>query len=81
MRKNRSKNNIITIITQPLLVDAVGAAKLLSISPEYLWQLDRDGKIPLPIKLGRRKLWSVEELKQWVDDGCLRRDKNEKAVS
>ncbi len=74
MKISKTKDNSILIVTPPLLVDCIGAAKLLSISPAYLRQLDLAGKIPLSIdKFGRRKLWSVSELQKWIDRGCPNR--------
>lgn len=55
----------------PLLVDDEGAAFLLGICRAHFIKLRASGRIDIPrISLGRRKLYSVNALKQWVDDGC-----------
>ena len=54
----------------PVNVDVQDAAKLLSISPSLVRKLDRCGKMPEAIRLGRRKLWLVEELIAWNGAGC-----------
>ena len=62
--------------TWPILVDTVAAAGLLSISPRHLISLDNSGRLgPMPIKLGARKLFAVEDLKNWVAAGCPARQK------
>ena len=41
---------------EPLLVDALVAARMLSISPRTLWSLSRSGVIPV-VRLGKRTLY------------------------
>jgi len=54
----------------PLLLPAREAAKLLNISLAFFYSLHNTGKVPLPRKLGRRTLWSVQELKDWIAAAC-----------
>jgi len=56
------------------MVDARGAAALCSISARFWAQLNASGKGPLPRKLGRRSLWSVKELDDWIVAGCPTRE-------
>lgn len=37
--------------------------------------LNSAGKVPAPVRLGRRVLWRLEELKAWLDAGCPVRHK------
>lgn len=60
---------------EPLLLSAQEAAELLGIGKTLFWQLHSAGRIPLPVKLGRRTLWRREELLGWVRKGCPSRDK------
>lgn len=53
-----------------LLISAAEAAKRLSISKATLHKLVAVGAVPKPIHLGSRALWRVEELEEWVRDGC-----------
>lgn len=54
-----------------LLLSAPDAAKVLGISSSYFWGLHSSGRLgPLPIKLGRRTLWSRRDLEKWTDVGC-----------
>lgn len=53
-----------------LLISAAEAAKRLSVSKSTLHKLVAVGAVPKPIHLGSRALWRVEELEEWVRDGC-----------
>ena len=63
---------------QALLLDAVKAAALCSLAKATWYRLDALGRIPAPITLCRRKLWSRAELDAWVLAGCPTRAKWEK---
>ena len=55
---------------EPLLLDADALARQLSVSRSGLYQWLASGRIPSPVKLGRRALWRVEEIRRWVNAGC-----------
>lgn len=61
--------------SEPLLVSAQAAAKMLSIGQAHLWGLNAAGRIPQPVKLGRRTLWKTDELRQWAKAGCPSRER------
>lgn len=57
-----------------LLANATHVAAMLDVSERLVRQMDASGRLgPVPILLGRRKLWSVGELAQWVRAGCPQR--------
>jgi excisionase family DNA binding protein len=59
---------------EPLLISASDAAQLLGISRSKYYELYNSGRLGvLPIKLGRRSLWRVSDLKEWVENGCKAR--------
>ncbi len=60
---------------EKLLLSDKEAAELLGIGRTLLWGLHSAGKIPLPVRLGRRTLWNVEELRNWTAAGCPARDR------
>ena len=61
----------VNAVLQPFLVDDKQAASLLSVSRAHFLKLRDSGRIDVtPISLGRRKLYSVNGLKSWVDGGC-----------
>lgn len=54
-----------------LLANAGHVAAMLDVSERLVRQMDASGRLgPMPIALGRRKLWSVPELGRWVEAGC-----------
>lgn len=54
----------------PLLVDAKAAARLCGVSRAHFWAMHSAGKVPLPVRLGRRTLWRTAELADWTAAGC-----------
>ena len=58
------------MIAEPLLLDAAGLARLLSVSRSALYQWLASGRVPSPVKLGRRALWRLDEIRRWVAAGC-----------
>jgi hypothetical protein len=59
----------------PLLVAALGAARLCGISERTWRKLDRCGRVPDPLRWGKRCLWSVDELRLWIAAGCPARER------
>ena len=53
-----------------LMVDAKVAAHLCGIGKTTWYQLHAAGRIPMPIRLGRRTLWRRDELTAWIAAGC-----------
>ncbi len=58
-----------------LLLSATDAAHCLGISRTLFYELMNRGQLPRPIRFGKRLLWSVMELKQWITAGCPTGDK------
>lgn len=56
---------------QPLLLSAADAGRVLGISERHFYGLHSTGRLgPLPVKLGKRTLWSRIELEEWVASKC-----------
>jgi len=55
---------------EPLLVGAAGTARLLGLARTTIYAMHQDGKIPAPVRVGRKLLWRVDELRRWVAAGC-----------
>lgn len=53
-----------------ILVSRKEAAQLLGISSRHLITLEEPGLLPRPRLLGRRKLFSTREMKEWSRLGC-----------
>lgn len=59
------------IVVTPLLVDAPTAARILGIGHRTFERLVSTGRVPRPLRLGRRRLWRLQpDLAEWVSDGC-----------
>lgn len=60
---------------EALAVDATEAARICGVSRAMWWKLDRSGRCPQPVRVGRLKRWRVEELRAWLAMGCPPRSK------
>ncbi|MCP4712796.1 MAG: helix-turn-helix domain-containing protein [Planctomycetes bacterium] len=68
-------NEALTITPEPLLLSATETAELLGVGRSHLYSLHSAGRLPLPVRLGRRVLWRRSELEQWIKCGCPARSK------
>jgi len=75
MEKKESDKSSIVLAAEPRLIDANGAALLCGVSVRFWHQLDSAGRVPKPMRLGRRCLWSLEEIDSWVRAGCPTRER------
>lgn len=53
-----------------LLIGSTEAARLCGINRSTWWRLHSAGRVPAPVRLGRRTLWRADELRRWVAGGC-----------
>lgn len=53
----------------PLLLGKEAVAALLGVSPRHVQNLDRSGRLPAPVRLGRCCRWRREEIEAWVAAG------------
>ncbi len=61
--------------TAACLVDAGEAARMHAIGRATWWKLHASGRVPAPIRLGRRTLWRRAELEAWVSAGAPPRER------
>ena len=59
---------------EPLLLDLRAVARLLSVSPRTVGSMRSTGRLPAPVRIGRRVLWRRAEIVEWIDAGCPSRD-------
>jgi predicted DNA-binding transcriptional regulator AlpA len=52
------------------MLGAREAAAMCGIGRSLFLTLVDTGRAPLPLKLGRRTLWRVKDLQDWIDAGC-----------
>jgi len=57
----------------PLLLDVRAAARLCGVGRTHFLAMHSAGKIPMPVRLGRRVLWRGAELAAWIEAGCPER--------
>jgi predicted DNA-binding transcriptional regulator AlpA len=55
---------------EPLLIPDTAAAALAGVSRAHWHRLRAAGKVPVPVRLGRKVLWRRAELCSWIDAGC-----------
>lgn len=61
---------------ESLLLSAECSAQLLGIGRTLFYSMNSSGRLgPMPVKLGRRALWSRKELEEWIEAGCPARNK------
>jgi predicted DNA-binding transcriptional regulator AlpA len=63
MKKNRSKE----FYTREEFAQALGC------SLRHFDNLNRQGRVPEPVSLGRLKRWPNQVIQKWIDDGCPER--------
>ena len=55
----------------PLLLNVRATARALGISRQTVGIWNRTGRLPVPVRMGRRSLfWRADELVAWVRQGC-----------
>ena len=55
---------------EPLLISSDQLAGMLQISTRTLWRLLSTGKLILPVHIGGNTRWRLEEVRNWIDEGC-----------
>ncbi len=64
-----------TLTPGPLAVDAANAARLCGVSPAHWYTLLAGGRCPPGIRLGRRVVWPVDDLRAWLAAGAPAADR------
>ncbi|MGC8541351.1 MAG: helix-turn-helix transcriptional regulator [Phycisphaerae bacterium] len=59
----------------PLAVAAADAARLCGVSPAHWAAMLAGGRVPPGVRLGRRRLWPVAELRDWLAAGAPSADR------
>lgn len=57
-------------LLRPLAVDAGGAGALAGVSRAHWWRLVGTGRAPRGLRLGKRRVWAVKELEEWLAAGA-----------
>ena len=67
----------VTLVAPPALLSDEDAARFCGVGVTSFRQAERAGRVgPKPIRgpFGNRRLWSREQLEQWVRQGCPTRE-------
>ena len=64
-----------TATPEKLLLNAAETAAMIGVHRTHIYALHNSGRLPLPVRLGRRTLWRAEELRDWTRAGCPDRRK------
>ncbi len=67
----------VIVIVEPLLVGSAVAARVTGMSARSWQRLAAEGAVPAPIPFGRKRLWRLEKLREWVALGCPSRERFE----
>ncbi|GIW78768.1 MAG: hypothetical protein KatS3mg105_0575 [Gemmatales bacterium] len=70
----RPPNETRSIAPDTLLVTAKQAAAMCGKSLRTWRSWDAAGWIPRPVRIGRSTLWRLDELREWIEAGCPRRE-------
>ena len=50
------------------IIDAKERQQLIPYSDMHVWRLEREGKFPRRIRLGKNRVgWSLQELEMWIE--------------
>lgn len=63
------------VVAEPILVGAELAGRLCGVSGRTWTRMAASGEIPRPLRLGRLRRWSVDELRAWVAASCPSRER------
>ncbi len=55
----------------PQLISAKTLAEKLDISRRTLQRLQSKGEVPPPIRLGGSVRWNLDEVAEWIENGCF----------
>lgn len=53
-----------------LMGDVGDVAQIVHVSRKHVRRMADAGRMPRPVRLGRRLLWSLAEIEAWIADGC-----------
>ena len=70
MTASPGPNISVIVQAEPLLVPVATAARLLGLSTRTFERLSKAGRLPSPVRLGRRRLWRFRDLIWFVDHRC-----------
>lgn len=58
------------IFHEPLLISVEELSMILKVSPRTVWRLLSAGKLIEPVRIGGTVRWRLQEVKDWINQGC-----------
>ena len=55
---------------ESVLITAKNLAQMMQISVRTLWRLMSAGEIVKPVRIDGNTRWRLDEVEQWIADGC-----------
>lgn len=56
-----------------LLINSNALSKLLNLSQRTIYVMEKEGRMPVAIRVGKAVRWGLDEIKAWIDAGCPER--------
>ena len=56
-----------------LLINSNALSKLLNLSQGTIYNMEKEGRMPVAIRVGKAVRWSLDEIKAWIAAGCPER--------
>ena len=57
---------------ETMLATADEVAAMLGVSTRTVWRLLSSGQLVEPVRLGGSVRWRLDEVRQWINNGCVR---------
>ena len=73
--RNGDEMSTETVEREALLLPAAEAARLCGLALRTWRRFDSSGRVPMPVRIGRRVLWRSDELREWIASGCPSRSR------
>lgn len=54
----------------PQMITVNELAATLGMSKRTIWRLLASGQIPEPVRVGGGTRWRLDEIRNWIDQGC-----------
>ncbi len=69
-KKPDSETMLRVLESEQILISVDQLARLLDVSPRTVWRLRKDKQIVESLRVGGSVRWRLDDVKQWVADGC-----------
>ena len=67
-----SETAVATAPSPALLIDVDDVSHLTSLAKRTVWRFAQSGRLPIPLRVGGRRLWSRVAIEKWIAAGCPR---------